>query len=252
VIVLVEQQERTFFSDLGSSSLITLNHFRNSEDIFKNSKIFYADAYLIGKRYDLFEYVFKNFYNDSILLALSAASEYIVRDNAEKLIELLPYLDIFFINLEELRVLRKAMNMDNLNDDDFFYYLSVKTGKANKVKKRVFINTRGNNASLIYELDFNSNSGLAYTVPVVPLDKKYIIDTNGAGDSYSGGFLAGILMDYSIQDSAKFGNCVAAEVIQLKGFQIPEKFKCFKSSNEFNVEVQTEIIENLDNRKDEF
>lgn len=251
VIVLVENKERSFYSDLGSSSLITLNHFKVNESILKNSKIFYADAYLIGKRFDVFEYVFKTFYSENILLSLSTASDFIVRDNADKILELLPYIDILFINLEELSTLRNAMKLNNLNDNEFFNHISLNIDKVNKLKKRIFINTRGNQSSLIYEADFKEGNAKLYTVPVIDLDKRLIIDTNGAGDSFSGGFLAGLLMNFSIQDSAKFGNCVASEIIQLKGFQIPHDMNCAKTSDQFNVNVSIEIFDNFITKKDD-
>jgi sugar/nucleoside kinase (ribokinase family) len=44
-----------------------------------------------------------------------------------------------------------------------------------------------------------------------------VVDASGAGDSFVAGFLAGRLRGWSLVESARFGNAVAAHCIQALG-----------------------------------
>jgi len=45
------------------------------------------------------------------------------------------------------------------------------------------------------------------------LEKEKIVDTNGAGDSFVGGFLSQVYKGNSISDAIKMGNKLAREVV---------------------------------------
>ena len=50
-----------------------------------------------------------------------------------------------------------------------------------------------------------------------------IVDTNGAGDAFVGGFLAQLAKNKSIEDCVKCGIWAATEIIQRSGCTFPEK-----------------------------
>lgn len=243
-IVLIENLDRSFFSDLGSSEKITVNFFEQHAEEIRNSKVFYADAYLIGKRFDCYKYVYETFAKEDILLAIGMASENIVRDFHDNLEIILPYLDIIFINNEEVSMFRANYNLQNLSIEQFMEFLSTKFDKFNKNKKRVIVNTRGTENTLIFVEDYIKATKEFLYIPINKVNPDLIVDLNGAGDAFSGGFLAGILNGYDISKSAKFGNLLAADVIQLKGFQIPKNLN-EKDINEIlngnKIEEKTKI-----------
>lgn len=52
--------------------------------------------------------------------------------------------------------------------------------------------------------------------PVTP------VDTIGAGDAHTGGFIAGLLSGKSIEEACRLGNTVAREVVQVRGGKLPD------------------------------
>lgn len=52
---------------------------------------------------------------------------------------------------------------------------------------------------------------------VTPLPKEQLVDTNGAGDAFVGGFLAGLLAEKSVGDSVEAGHWAARFIIQQSG-----------------------------------
>jgi adenosine kinase len=220
VIVLIENHERTFFSDLGGSEKITVDFFVNLYQEISKSKIFYADSYLIGKRFECYKYIFQQPYEET-LLALGLASEYIIRDYFDYISEILPYLDLIFLNNEEVWMLKSKFGREELSDSKFIEFIGTNIEKINKNKRRVIINTRGTSDTLIYYMDYQTNMSEIFYVPILHVDEDKVIDLNGAGDAFSGGFLAGVLLNLNFKECAHLGNKLASEVIQLKGFQLP-------------------------------
>ena len=65
--------------------------------------------------------------------------------------------------------------------------------------------------------------GVVKYFPVPPLAKELLIDTNGAGDAFVGGFLSQILEGAADLDlCCKAGNFAARTVIQRSGCTTPE------------------------------
>ena len=60
-------------------------------------------------------------------------------------------------------------------------------------------------------------------VPVEPVVAQgCIVDLNGAGDAFAGGFLAGVLAGRGLRECARVGQHCAAEVVQCEGCSFPE------------------------------
>jgi adenosine kinase len=232
-IVLVENKERILYTDLGCSGEISFNHFLRHKDIIKNTQIFYADAYLIGKKFECFKFIYvDNSNKDDLTLILNTASDFIMKDYYDKFIEIFPYVDVLIVNKEELKMLKqmfmsknKGLENENIPDEDFINLFSNSFEKKNDRKKRIIVNTRGKEDVIVYTKmwDGKRNSKVVLEkVPIVPNEDKFIVDLNGAGDSFAGGFMSGLILGKSEKESAYLGNLLAGEVIKLKGFQIPQ------------------------------
>jgi adenosine kinase len=65
--------------------------------------------------------------------------------------------------------------------------------------------------------------GRVLEFPVIPIAEKDIVDTNGAGDSFVGGFLAQLVQGGSIEDCVRSANYAANYIIQQSGCQLPDK-----------------------------
>lgn len=59
--------------------------------------------------------------------------------------------------------------------------------------------------------------------PVIPIPKEKLVDTNGAGDAFVGGFLAKVVLGKSTEEAVKAGNYAANAVIQRSGATTPDE-----------------------------
>jgi len=95
---------------------------------------------------------------------------------------------------------------------------ALKLAAANaehRTNSRTVIFTQGKEPTII------ARDGVVLLAPVVPLDKSKIVDTNGAGDAFVGGLLAGLSLGKSIEKSVAAGQYAACEVIQQDGPTYP-------------------------------
>lgn len=67
-----------------------------------------------------------------------------------------------------------------------------------------------------------------YQIPVISLPKEKLVDTNGAGDAFVGGFLSQLVTGKDVHECCRAGNFAAHVVIQRSGCTFPEKPEGFQ------------------------
>jgi adenosine kinase len=101
--------------------------------------------------------------------------------------------------------------------------LFAKTPKRNKNKKRVVIITCGPFPAHVAEYDFIKEE-ITFTGSFVPepVDESSIVDTNGAGDAFAGGFLSQYVRKQPLPQCMHAGHWAASLIIQTRGCEIPD------------------------------
>ena len=80
-------------------------------------------------------------------------------------------------------------------------------------RERIVIITQGDKPTLLCE------HGRVQEVPVKPIDPSEIKDTNGAGDAFVGGYLAGMAKGLDVMGCLGMANDLAHLVLQRDGAQ---------------------------------
>jgi adenosine kinase len=89
--------------------------------------------------------------------------------------------------------------------------------KENGARGRVAVCTQGPDPTII------ATGGTVTTYPIIAIAPEAIVDTNGAGDAYVGGFIAALTVGKSTEDCTKAGAYAANVVIGRSGCTYPEK-----------------------------
>jgi adenosine kinase len=84
--------------------------------------------------------------------------------------------------------------------------------KINPSRPRIVIFTQGPQQTVLAS-SAEPDSPKIYSVHPVPPDQ--IVDTNGAGDAFAGGFLGALVLGKTIDESIKVGHRLGAMCIQL-------------------------------------
>ena len=133
--------------------------------------------------------------NTKIILSLS--DSFCVDRHRESFLELIDnYVDIVFCNESEVLSLFKKDKLVNCQED------------LSSLCELVVV-TLGRNGSLI----INKN----VIEEVKSITKEKIIDTTGAGDIYAGGFIHGLIKNYSLKKCGEIGSICAGQIITQLG-----------------------------------
>ena len=94
---------------------------------------------------------------------------------------------------------------------------AVNVGIGGPARGRVVVITQGADPTLVVE------NGVLHRYAVSPLAKQSIVDLNGAGDAFVGGFLSQLLLGKPIPDAVHAGHWAGRVIIQRSGCSVPEQ-----------------------------
>jgi len=130
-------------------------------------------------------------------------------------VELMPYVDILFCNETEALTWSETEGWESTDLKFIATRLSLIPGA--KSRKRTVVITQGSEPTIVCV------NGMCSEFPITMLPKEKLVDTNGAGDSYVGGFLAGMSKGLPLKDCAKAGAYAASVIVQQSGCTFPAK-----------------------------
>jgi sugar/nucleoside kinase (ribokinase family) len=189
--------ERTMATYLGAAAELQPEDF--TPELMKPYGCLYVEGYLV-QDHRLIETILKTGHESGLVVAIDLSSFNIVEQNRDFLQTLITrYVDIVFANEEE------ALAYTGLSPAD-----AVKTIAA---QCDLAIVKTGKSGSLIQE-----RSNLLKIEPV----STTAIDTTGAGDSYSAGFLYGLTKGLSLRECGDIASLVSSRVVEIMGAKIPE------------------------------
>ncbi|XP_016390154.1 adenosine kinase-like [Sinocyclocheilus rhinocerous] len=138
------------------------------------------------------------------IFCLNLSAPFICEFFKEALMKVMPYVDILFGNettedIEEIA--KKAQSLP----------------KENKKRQRIVVFTQGKEGTVMTKGD------KVETFPVLEIDQSEIVDTNGAGDAFVGGFLSQLVQDKTFEQCIRAGHYAANVIIRHAGCTFPEK-----------------------------
>merc|ERR1712190_383378 len=130
--------------------------------------------------------------------------------------KLLPATDYLFGNETEAKAYAEAVGWETEDVEFIATRLSLVPGAGNKPARKVVI-TQGCDPTVV------AIKGHVTKYPVIALPKEKLVDTNGAGDSFVGGFLAALAKGKDMEACCKAGAYAASVIIQHSGCTYPPK-----------------------------
>ena len=175
-------------------------------DILKYDIVIF-ESFMIEKKFNIYKKISEEFNKKNSTVIFALCADFIIRKYYDKVIEIANNSHIIFSNLNEIQEFSKEKNNNNI------LKVIENAHKKLKSKNRIFITTCSNNPVLISKFDYKRNK-MEFILKSFPfnINKNDIVDTNGAGDSFLGGFVAGFILGENLENCCKIGN-LASEVI---------------------------------------
>lgn len=210
--VVVHEKERALCANLSAACGYATDHLDNNMDDIKNAKLIYTTAFFITSNNDALQKVGKYAAENNVCLAFNLSAEFLIQFNLDQVNAGLENADYVFANEDESSCWGKQMKLESTDRKDIALALA-KFKKTNENRKRVAIVTQGAEPTLVAAFDETTGDYAIKEFPIEPLTKEQIVDTNGAGDSFVGGFLSQLFQDHGLDKCMACGIYLSREVV---------------------------------------
>lgn len=212
--VVVVGKERSMVADLQAA-----NHYPvasldtpEAQALWTNSDVCYSAGFWLTVCPEGMVKIAKHCRENNKKFCLNISAPFLAQFFLEPMKEVLKYTDILFGNEDECAALAKTLSyMDPSADVANAKQFSTFNLENESSTPRTVVITRGLEPVIVAQGD----EARLYSVPAVA--KESIVDTNGAGDAFVGGFLAGLSQGMDEATCVAFGNYAAGQIIQVSG-----------------------------------
>jgi len=217
---IIYNKDRSLVAYVAAAEHYSIDHFNSQsvQDVVVGSQILYTTGFFMLSSYSTITALCNHALEANKLFVLNISAPFIVEVFWEQFNALLPFTDIVCGNESEFLALGKQLKLNTENMEEIARAVAV-LPKENKLRQRLIIITQGSKSTLVYD-------GEVHSYPVTKIDKNLIVDFNGAGDSFIGGFLAGLTLGKSISKCILGGHYCARYIIQRTGCTFDDKDKC--------------------------
>ncbi|KAL9676790.1 hypothetical protein QQ045_005010 [Rhodiola kirilowii] len=210
--------DRSLVANLSAANCYKVEHLKQAENwaLVENAKYYYIAGFFLTVSPESIQLVAQHAAANNKVFSMNLSAPFICeffRDVQEKA---LPYMDYVFGNETEARTFSKVHGWETEDVEEIAIKIS-QWPKASGTYKRITVITQGADPVVVAE------DGKVKKFPVVLLPKEKLVDTNGAGDAFVGGFLSQLVQEKSIEECVRAGSYAANVVIQRSGCTYPEK-----------------------------
>ena len=143
---------------------------------------------------------------------MNFSAPFIPQNFTRQLQDILPYTDIIIGNEAEAEAWANATDLPDLPRDLPTIARSIALlPKSNPSRPRIVIFTQGARETVVVTSD---EPDIPQIFPIYPLRDDQIVDTNGAGDAFAGGFVGALVAGRNLSDSILAGHALACTCVQ--------------------------------------
>lgn len=215
--VLINGGERSLCANLGAANTFSDAHLQTAEAkaIIEAAKIYYVSGFFLTVSVPSMLALAKDACENNKIFTMNLSAPFLVDFFGDQMAEVMPYTDFVFANESEAAAYGKKMGYGE--DVSIVALKLAAQPKQNGSRPRIVVFTQGAECTIV------AKEGKVTKYDVDPLPSEMLVDTNGAGDAFVGGFLAQTVLGKPIADAVNAGHWAAKTIIQRSGCSFPDK-----------------------------
>lgn len=215
--VCVKDGERSLVANLAAANNFKIEHLESKEsmDVIESANVFYSAGFHLTVCPEAMIKLGQHAAENNKVFCMNLSAPFLMMVFKDPLLKVIPYCDFVFSNETEALEFGK---MKEWGDD-----LNVIALKLSQLPKesgsrcRTVVFTQGSKPTIV------AHQGKVTSFDTPVLAEKDIVDSNGAGDAFVGGFLAQFMQDKPLEDSVRAGNWAAQVILKRAGCTFPEE-----------------------------
>ncbi|CAH2350731.1 adenosine kinase [[Candida] railenensis] len=219
---LINGVHRSLVTDLAAANHFKVDHLEIPENwaIVEAAKYYYIGGFHLTVSPPAIIKLGQHAAATNKVFALNLSAPFIAQFFKDPLDQSIPYVDFLIANETEAAAYAESHGLDTTDVATIAKHIA-QLPKENTARPRVVVFTQGIDPTIVVSYDFNSKEIQSNEYPVRPLAKEQVTDTNGAGDAFAAGFIAGLVQEKTIPESVDVGQWAAALSIQEVGPSFP-------------------------------
>lgn len=213
--VLVNGENRSMVANLSAANNFDPAHLSTdkAKEMIESARYFYIAGFFLTVSVDAILEVAKHATENRKVLAMNLSAPFLMEFFGEQMAAVLPYCDYVFGNESEAAAFGEKHDWGT--DVSTVALKVAAMPKASGTWARVVVFTQGSGGTLV------ACDGVVHEFPVDPLPKEKLVDTNGAGDAFVGGFLSQLMKGAKLPKCVDAGHWAARVIIQRSGCTLP-------------------------------
>jgi adenosine kinase len=218
--VCVVGKERSLVANLGAANHFSHEHLDAPEvqTAMDKARIFYVTGFILTVSPTAALQIAKTAMQQNKVFCINFSAPFILQFFGQHVADLMPYVDFLFCNESEAQAFAETKGISKDDLEAVAKYVA-NLEKANNARPRTVVFTQGSQQTIVAVQ--GQDAVQRFDVPAIEASK--IVDTNGAGDAFVGGFLARLAQGKSIKEAVEAGHYAAGVVIQRSGCTFPPK-----------------------------
>lgn len=216
---LIVGGERALVANLAAANNFKPSHLETplAKEIVEAAQFYYCAGFFLTVSVEsLVQIAEQQVVPNNKVFCLNFSAPFIVEFYGEQLATALAYADVVFSNESEAEAYAKKNGLDPTDLSAVALAVAALPGKKNPLRTRTVVFTQGSKSTIVAS---TSSDGTAVVTeyPVEPLPKEQLVDTNGAGDAFVGGFLSQLVQGKDLAACVRAGHYAARHIIQVSG-----------------------------------
>jgi adenosine kinase len=215
----IYKKERCLLPQIRASNCLTEDFVSEHEkEIFQHDGLL-IEGYFLAEKFDICKNLCHEFRKENKIVIFTLSAVFMVEAHFDKVKEIADDADMIICNIDELQAFAGVKGAE-------YKELFEKSFKKLKDKDRLFVVTDGSKGVLVSKYDYKRGKVdfILQSFPTV-LKTEEIVDLNGAGDSFLGGFLSQFIKGSSLYSCCRAGNEAAYIILKNVGCNYPKDHK---------------------------
>jgi adenosine kinase len=215
----IYRKERFLITQLRASKKLSEEFIeKNINEILSNESII-IEGYMLPSKLEMCKKLTEYFNRENKLVILTLSAMFIVQFHYDKIMEIANKCDIIVGNIKEAEILSGIKDGEPRNVFEGIFKKLVP-------RDRLLVITAGSQGVYCAKFDYKRNQlDFIFQYFANKIKDDEIVDLNGAGDSFLGGFLSEFLKGSSLHDCCRIGTEAASVVLRNVGCTFPKNYK---------------------------
>jgi adenosine kinase len=216
---LITGIERSLCTNLSAANNYKAEHCKEAANwkVVQNAKIVYSAGFFATVSPDAIKMASEEKAKDGGIYCMNLSAPFLMQVPPFKKVftDTMANVDFLFGNETEAQTWAETEGWESTDLEFIATRLSLIPSA--KAKPRTVVITNGANPTIVCV------RGVCTKHAVVTLLKEELVDTNGAGDAYVGGFLAGLVKGLPLAECCRAGAYAASVIVRQSGCTFPDK-----------------------------